>query len=184
MRLFIAIDLTDEMRKKIIEIKKKLTSGEFDVKFVEPENLHITLKFLGDVEEDKIGYIYSVLENVSKKFKGFNVEIKGLGYFGSSKFIRVIWLGIEKGCSEIVSISEQLEKELGFLRKNEFKTHSPHITIGRVKSGRNKDKLLRCIEELKDVNLGEMNVNVIKLKESILTKKGPIYSDLKSFKLS
>jgi 2'-5' RNA ligase len=183
MRIFIAIDISEELREKIADIERKLHSNEFDVKFIEPKNLHITLKFLGDVKEEQINEICNVLEQVSKNFKKFKLFINGLGYFGSPKYIRVIWLGVENGESEIVSLIKILDEKLMHIRRNEFSRPSPHLTIGRVKTGRNREKLLQKINEFKDVKIGEMIVNEIKLKESVLTKKGPIYTDLKCFKL-
>ncbi len=180
MRVFIAIDLDKELINKIMEIESELKGNDIDVKFVEPENLHLTLKFLGEVGEDKIPEIEQNISRILGEFKQFRMRIDGFGYFGKPDYIRTLWLGIKEGKEEIIKIIKELNKTLNHIRKDDYDP-SPHLTIGRVKSGKNKELLLHEVEGLKDVNTGEMVVNEIKLKQSVLTKKGPEYSDLRVF---
>ncbi len=183
MRLFIAIDLNKELKDKIKNIEDELKKLDLPIKFVEPENLHFTLKFLGEVSEERVKEIEKTVSEVLKDFKPFKVFIQDFGYFGSPNYIRTLWLGLKEGGKEIIEISEKLDEVLSYIRKNEHEP-KPHLTIGRVKSNKNKEILLKEIEKLKNVKIGEFYVNKIKLKKSVLTKKGPIYSDLKVFELS
>lgn len=183
MRVFVAIDLNEELIDRIIETENELKRNDIDVKFVDPENLHLTLKFLSEVREEKIPEIEQSLSEALNGFKQFRMKINGFGYFGKPDYMRTLWLGIKEGREDIIEIVKELNKRLNHIRKDDYDP-SPHLTIGRVKSGKNKEILLRESERLKDVNIGEMLVKEIKLKNSVLTEKGPIYSDLKVFILS
>ncbi|RLJ09281.1 MAG: RNA 2',3'-cyclic phosphodiesterase, partial [Candidatus Aenigmatarchaeota archaeon] len=91
MRVFVAVDLDTESRKKITEIEKSLKDEDFDIKFVEPDNLHITLKFLGEVCEDDVKEIENIISEAAQKTKRFTISIKGAGYFGNRSHIKTIW---------------------------------------------------------------------------------------------
>jgi len=182
MRLFVAIDLNEELRAKISEIERAIQETGADVKLVEPENLHITLKFLGEVPEERVR---EVQDSVSKSIESvgeFKISIEGFGYFGSRNYIRTLWVDVKEGRERILEIMSKLSENLSRIR-NEKRASSVHLTIGRVKSAKNKVPLLNKIEELKNVKVGELDVKEIKLKSSVLTKKGPIYSDVRAFEI-
>ncbi|RLG99708.1 RNA 2',3'-cyclic phosphodiesterase [Candidatus Bathyarchaeota archaeon] len=125
-----------------------------------------------------VNKIYGAMENVS--FKPFQVEIKGLGAFPNLRFPRVVWAGIRKGAEELRNIFEQLEpqlRKLGF--QPDPKGFSPHITIARVKTGRNKAELAKTLKELAEKEFGVMIAKCLRLKKSTLTPRGPIYTTLK-----
>ncbi len=153
------------------------------MKFVEPENLHFTLKFLGEVPEQDVKGVEEKISSVVKGVKQFRLSLERFGYFGKPGYIRSLWIDVGEGKDELVKLIENMNQNLDHIRR-EVHRANPHLTIGRVKSGRNRDILLREIESLKDVKLGEMPVKFVKLKQSTLTKKGPIYSDLKVFELA
>lgn len=182
MRLFIAIDLDERVRGEISRVIERLKGGDFDVKWVDPDNIHLTLKFLGEVREDQIKGLEERVSNVLKGMKKFRISISEVGYFGSPRYVKVIWLDVTEGKEKVVELSKLFNKELSYIRREEYEP-SPHITIGRVRTGRNRDVLLREVEELKHVKIGEVDVNEIKLKSSVLDKEGPIYSDVKIFEL-
>jgi len=179
MRCFIAVDLDKDIVKQVKRIREEIGNLNVDVKFVELENLHFTLKFLGEVSEDEIDMIKKSVEECFKGVCSFNIEIRGVGYFGSQKHIRTLWLDVIKGKDEFVNLMNNLNKGLKIGEKN----RTVHLTIGRVKSGRNTESLLSFINKHKDVNIGEMAVKDVKLKSSLLTMDGPIYSDLATFEL-
>jgi 2'-5' RNA ligase len=182
MRLFIAIDLDEKTRGSIAKVINELKSRDFDVKWVNPDNIHLTLKFLGEVREDQIKDLEERVSNVLKGMKRFKSSISELGYFGSPNYVKVIWLDVTEGREKMIELSRLFNKELSYIRK-EYHESSPHITIGRVRTGRNREVLLREIERLKHVKIGELDVNEIKLKRSVLGSEGPVYSDLKVFNL-
>lgn len=182
MRLFIAIDLDEVLKDKILKIQRKIESLDIDCKFVELKNLHFTLKFLGEVDEGKISEVEKKIDEVIKNFTSFKINIHGLDYFGSQNYIKTLWINVKEGKDIILKLINELNTNLDYIRHEKYKP-TAHLTIGRVKSDRNRELLLCEIERLKDVNIGEMYVKEIKLKKSVLSKRGPNYSDLKVFKL-
>lgn len=182
MRLFVAIDLGDDVKEAVGGIQRKMRSGGYDLKMVEAGNLHMTLKFLGEVDAGQKGRIEGIISDAVKGFHPFTLSFHGVGYFGSASFMKVIWAGVKEGSQDFVSLAESLDKGLSFIRKDEHGP-SPHLTIARVRQGTSTQKLAHDILSLKDVNLGEACVKEIKLKESVLTPQGPIYSDLRAFPL-
>ena len=181
MRLFIGIDLDGKVVENIVSIQRKLASNGFDLKLVEPENLHLTLKFLGDVQESQLEQVERLVSESVKDVREFELSFHGIGYFGGRR-VSVIWAGVKDGSRDFVNLAMALEERLSSIRKEEHDP-SPHLTIARVKSVRNVDGLLRELNSLRDVKMGEVPVKEIRLKQSVLTPQGPIYSDVKVFSL-
>lgn len=180
-RGFIAIDI--KSNQKLIELESEIKKTRADLKLVEPENVHITLKFLGDTEETLVDEIERIITNAVKETKSFKIQLKGTGVFPNQNYIKVVWVGIEHG-DPIAAIAQEIDEklsELGF--KREEKKFSPHLTIARVKTSRNKDKLLKILEKYRDIEFTDMKVDSIKLKKSDLTPNGPIYTTLKEVKI-
>ncbi|MFH1445041.1 MAG: RNA 2',3'-cyclic phosphodiesterase [Nanoarchaeota archaeon] len=182
MRLFIAVDLDAEITEKIENEINPIRKKGVDVAFTLPENLHITMKFLGEVAEQQIEKLKEDVSSTLSGVKQFKVDIKGMGYFGRPDFMKIVWLGISEGRSELVNMIRALNTSLDYLRSEDYEPH-PHITIGRVKTGKNKDVLLHEVESKRNLEIGKMLVKQIKLKQSELTDKGPVYSDLMTIKL-
>jgi 2'-5' RNA ligase len=181
MRLFVAIELDGSVIARLCSIQEKLRSGDFGLKLVEPENLHFTLKFLGDVQESQLVNVEKAVSEAADGKSPFTLSLHGIGHFGGSR-VGVIWAGVKEGRVEFIGLANELEKRLCFIRKDE-RGPSPHLTIARVKSGRNADLLLRELGSLRDVKIGEVRVKEIRLKQSVLTPQGPVYSDVKTFPL-
>ncbi|MFQ6068388.1 MAG: RNA 2',3'-cyclic phosphodiesterase [Candidatus Bathyarchaeia archaeon] len=179
IRSFIAFDINNkEILRRLSEAQKRLTKTGAALKLVKVENIHITMRFLGNIQPNMVNKIHSEMEQVV--FTPFNVEIQGIGAFPTLRHPRVVWAGIQKGAEKLEDIFNQLEprlRRLGF--KPNSKGFSPHITVARVKTGRNKVELVRCINELASYEFGVLNADCLKLKKSVLTPKGPIYSTLK-----
>ncbi len=182
MRSFIAFDLDDEtILRRLSEVQNKLANTGADLNFVKPQNIHITLRFLGDVSIGMVDSIYEEMQKVS--FAPFDIEIRGLGAFPNLNYVRVVWAGIQKGAEELKNVFNQLEprlRRLGF--KPDPKGFSPHLTIARVRTGRNKNELIQCIKDLEDYEFGVLKADCLRLKKSVLTPKGPIYSTIHEVK--
>lgn len=182
IRAFLAIDVDEDLKAKMYKIIKKFKQIDANIKYVELENLHLTLKFFGDIDTEGIDLLSSKIESVVSNFDNFTVKIKGCGAFPNNNRIKVIWFGLDD--DEIVrKLHDELDKEfvkLGFDKDRKFSTH---LTIGRMKSAKGKNKVKSTIEEFSDVEIGEMSVDRIILKKSTLTPQGPIYDDLKIFEL-
>jgi len=176
-RGFIAIDI--DATSGIIEFEKEIKKTDADVKLVEPQNIHITVKFLGDVDENLIDEIEQIMKDSVKEIKPFTIQLKGTGVFPNQNYIRVIWIGI-KEAQVIETISNSIDEKLSKLGfKKEKRGFSPHLTIGRVKTAKNKQRLLEIIENYVDVEFSRQEINSIKLKKSDLASKGPIYTTIR-----
>ena len=175
IRSFISIDLEDKaLVERLGDLQKKLADSGADLKLVEAENMHFTLRFLGEIASSTVNALIEELKSV--KFNSFRLSLQGLGAFPSLDRINVIWIGNTEGREELKQIAEKIEasvRKIGLPPDREG--FSPHLTIARVRSGRNKDKLAEILKAAPDYDLGTLNVNSVRLKRSILTTQGPIY---------
>lgn len=179
IRSFIAFEIDDEeILNRFASVQENLVSTGADLKPVKPQNIHITMRFLGDVFPPMVEKIHSQMESLV--FSPFNVEIKQVGAFPHVKHPRIIWVGIQEGSKELGEIFDQLELNLfslGFEKSS--RRFSPHITIARVRTSRNREELTRRLQKVADFEFGVIKADCLKLKKSVLTPKGPIYSTLK-----
>jgi 2'-5' RNA ligase len=171
MRLFVAVPLPDELKAKIADLGKEIEQD--GIKLVKPENMHITLKFIGDVEEHKIGDIEQSLREAS--FSGFTCDAKGVGVFPNENYIRVVWTGAESD-GKLEALAEKVGKALaGYGKKDRF---SSHITIARVKR---RVDLKAFLEKHRQDELGPFDVSRFELMSSELKPGGPEYSVVATF---
>lgn len=180
MRLFIAVPVPEELKKKIKEVQNKL-AGISGIKLVEAKNLHFTIKFLG--ETDKVKEIEAAMEKTLKGFPQFNVEIAGISAFPSKICARVIWLSIGSGFGESISLMKNIDAELSRIGFEQDKEYIPHITLARVRSGKNKAKFIRLLEKLERTQIETMRVKEVKLMKSVLSRYGPDYEEIYNVKL-
>lgn len=176
MRAFVAVEVSEELREKMAELQKQLSLE--GVKLVEKENLHLTLFFLGEIDESMREKVVKAMDKLT--CNKFEMSCEVVGAFPSNNYIRVIWVGAE--APELKQIYDQLGTEfarLGF-KQEQF---SPHITLARVKFLKDKEKLVEFLEENEQVELGECKVEGVFLKKSTLTPKGPIYETVYEKKL-
>jgi len=179
IRSFIAFDIDSEhVLKKLAEAQNMLAKTGADLTLVKPQNIHITMRFLGDITPSMVEKIDKEMQGIV--FKPFDVEIRGVGAFPNLKYARVVWAGIQQGTEELRKIFDQLEqrlRSLGF--RPDPKGFSAHLTIARVRSGRNKAQLAECVNGMVDFEFGKIHAESLRLKKSVLTPQGPIYSVLK-----
>src|SRR3989338_2593423 len=184
MRCFVAVDLAPELRKKVEALQKELAG--LNTKLVEPENLHFTLKFLGEVDEDIVNKIRYILKDVAGSHMQFFTEIAGVGVFPNDKFIRVVWLGegqkdIYDNKPSLINLQSIVNEALSGLFNKE--KSSSHLTLARVRSQTYREEIIKFLNRHKSINAGTMKVNCIKLKKSVVTSKGPVYEDVDVFEL-
>lgn len=180
-RGFIAIEI--DASKKIIDLENEIKNSGANVKLVEPENIHITLKFLGDTKYELIDSVEKIIKESVKDTEPFEINLKGSGVFPNRNYMKVLWVGIENG-EKIGLIADKIDQQitsLGF--EKERRKFSPHLTIARVRSAKNKDKLLKVLDKYSEVDFGKNTINSIRLMKSELTSEGPIYSIIKDIKL-
>lgn len=183
IRCFIAIELPPELKSNISFHMQKLISTNADVKWVIPENLHLTLKFLGNTPEEKIADISKRLATIANSYSNFPLYFSGAGAFPNIKSPRVIWFGT-KDAKEIIKLQEDIEDGMvGFGFKKEERRFTPHLTLGRVRSFKNKDLLINELATLKDMDFGKIEVAGVALMKSELKPGGAVYQRLAEFTL-
>ena len=187
LRTFIAIDLEDdETKEKIISFSNRLKKNQQRMKQVESKNLHMTVKFLGNIHENTAPKIYNILqEEINEKLfqgKEYQYTLKGAGQF---RKYSVIWIKLVGNVQFLQRIKDTIENLLNTklkIEKDKRTEFKPHLTIGRLKSNRidhqNFDNFKKIINESKNQDFGVFNISHVKLKKSELTPRGPIYSDL------
>lgn len=177
IRCFIAVEVADsDLVQEISKIQQELLSSGAKLKLVEPQNLHFTLHFLGNIEEERIPELTNILEQMEGTV--FDVELNGVGCFRPQR-PRVIWIGVTTGADQLIQHQQFLGHELrvhGF--PSESRKYSPHLTILRVRSGLHRAELMQMVHKYANKEFGKFSVKAIKLKKSTLTPKGPIYRDL------
>lgn len=182
-RLFAAIKIHPSSR--YISLFNEISSSlrHEHIKWVEPENMHLTLKFFGETDEKQIPLIRQVLEDAAVKTKSFTLKISDTGIFGSRYDPKVIWFGIEKHPElEILvqNIVAGLAKQGWEPDRQNF---VPHLTIGRIRKLKDKPLFQNIISQYNRFEIQEENVSEITLYESILRREGPLYVNLFSAKL-
>jgi 2'-5' RNA ligase len=186
MRSFIAINLPQETKNLLAGIQERLKKTQLTAKWVLPGNLHLTLKFLGEINEEQYGKILGILETVANNQATFLLKITSLGAFPRIISPRIIWVGIEKGKEETEKIAKELEEQIEKIGiPKEERGFSSHITLARVKSISNRKGFT---EELNKLALAfpqdlEFKVDKISLMKSSLSIKGPTYEILKEVNL-
>jgi 2'-5' RNA ligase len=182
MRTFIAIELPEEIKKSLSKLQEQLKTTGADVKWVEPKNIHLTLKFLGERDDKKVKGIESLLSEVSSHNNSFKIRINSVGAFPNLNSPRVIWVGIDEGDSETKKIAQELEEKIAKLGiPKEERAFSSHITIGRKRSAKNLKELSESLKKASEgkFDLPVFAVDKITLFKSTLTSQGPIYEPVK-----
>lgn len=174
MRLFVAVDIDESLKPEILKLQEKFHVR--GIKLVEPENIHFTLKFLGEQSQKNIYEIKHILEKISSDTTCFEIKIAGVGAFPSEKFIRVLWLD----SSGLEPLMEKVQGALSAMRKEEYEA-KPHLTLARVNS--HNSEIQNILLSVKNTEIGIMKVNGFSLKSSILKRSGPVYEDVKRFEL-
>lgn len=174
MRCFLAIDIPEELKKKILVLQKELaTKG---IKLVESENIHITLKFLDNVTEREVEQIKLILKNLCLQFHPVQIQLKNMGVFPNEKYVRVIW--VDCNSKELQQLGEKINKLLAPVMKEE--EFIPHLTIARVKQ---KCDLNDFLAKHKHDDFGTFSCAEFVLYKSALTKQGPVYTKVATFLL-
>lgn len=184
VRTFIAIKLTPEIISNISRVQEELKRTDAQVKWVEPDNIHLTLKFLGYITKEELEKVKLATREALKPLAPLEVRVYGLSAFPKIEYPRVIWVGIDRGREVLKRIASNLEERLaiiGFVK--EKRPFSPHLTLGRVKSSKGRERLIEAFIKLKASNLGNMRVTQISIMKSELKPQGPIYTSLEEIDL-
>jgi 2'-5' RNA ligase len=180
IRSFLAIELPVTIQTKIGKIEADLRSTSADVRWVSPEKIHLTLKFFGNIEESKIDSVVEAIKGPLRNAEPFDLNIRGTGAFPGLKNPRIIWIGLFDGKGILIPLQREIDASLektGF--QPEGRPFRPHLTLGRLKTNRGKEELIRTIERYREEEIGEFRVEKVVLFKSDLTPSGPIYTRLR-----
>lgn len=183
IRAFIAVQLPPEVKQALSCVQDTLKSGPgAPVKWVEPQNLHLTLKFLGDIDPDSVGSILAAMKEAAAGTGNLHLEMSGLGTFPGGRRVRIVWAGLAGEIKKLADLQERIETRLvpiGF--QKEPRGFQPHLTIGRVRdqaSPSEREDLYRRIERETNAKKARVSIDSVFLMQSRLTPSGPIYSEL------
>ncbi len=187
MRCFIAIDIDEQIRKALADLQQELQGiadiKRGDAKWVNPDNIHLTLKFLGEIKDEQIMDVCNITGDVAGRHKAFELDIESVGHFGG-KSARVLWVGTGQNCEKLLQLQKDLEQQLdeaGWAR--EARKFSGHLTLCRIRNARAGAKLAQLTREYKDFKLGTMPADSISVYQSQLTPQSPIYTVLGRYEL-
>lgn len=179
MRLFVATLLHEDLRGAVAGVQRSIARAWPEaaraVKWVEPENFHFTLKFLGEVAEEELP---AVVRAVREAAVGgpFEISVEGVGVFPSLRHPRVLWIGVGEGADHLRVLARQVEEALvraGFPR--EGRPFEPHLTIGRIREGHDVRGLGPALEGIRHAKIGRQRVGSVVVMESRLGPRGPSY---------
>lgn len=173
-RAFIAVDI--EPSERLLALVRELAQSRADLKVVKPQQLHLTLKFLGDTDEGLVEQVFSSIRAAAAGVQPFTMRLVGMGAFPSLSNIRVVWVGIEDG-KPLGKIAEDLDQSLrGLGFERDKKGFVPHLTLARTRSPRNIANVQEIVRSNAATDYGEYPVGKILLKKSVLSPQGPAYS--------
>jgi 2'-5' RNA ligase len=179
-RTFIALDPGPAIRERMIALQESLTRTGAEVKWTEAVNLHVTLLFLGEVDERDILPVCRAVDEACRTLAPFDLSIEGTGCFPNMRRPRVVWLGVGQGLEEVRALHAALEKpllELGCYRR-EDRQFTPHVTLGRIRSEKPMDELTSALAKKSDYQAGRTTIREVHIMSSNLTPQGPQYTVL------
>lgn len=185
-RTFLGIDVGPDIRAQLVSLQEELAAIATDVKWVEPENLHITLLFLGEVDQREIIDLCRATQAAVAALPAFTMSIAGAGCFPNARRPRTLWVGVGAGAGDVCAVHDAIEApllEMGSYRR-ETRAYVPHVTLGRVRGEPSSDELAKALARHKAWSAGEVQVREVQLMRSDLTSDGPIYTVLGRAKLA
>lgn len=183
IRTFIAVRVPETIRQKIAELQNRLKPYCGDIRWVRPESIHVTLKFLGDVPAEQIKPIAEAIQKAVASVRPFDVSVEGTGFFPSSRRPRVLWVGVEKGFDALKDLAVKVDEVCTtFQFQKEKRDYSAHLTIGRVRSPKQIDPLIQTLQTVGFVG-GSYRVEEVAVMKSDLLKTGAVYTALHQIKL-
>jgi 2'-5' RNA ligase len=184
VRCFIAIELPEEIKRGLRELQAQLkAANQAPVKWVEPENIHLTLKFLGNVATDRLNEIGQATTNAVRGTSPFSLEVRELGVFPNPRRVQIVWVGLSGEVEKLTILQQRIESglaKLGFAPEN--RRFTPHLTLARLRdrtTPQERERLGQLVAET-EFAARSFIVNSVKLIKSQLTREGPIYSQLSS----
>jgi RNA 2',3'-cyclic 3'-phosphodiesterase len=185
LRTFVGIEISNPIRARAGELIAALQNSPADVKWVETHNLHLTLKFLGDVHQHEVVEVCQAVSRGAAKVEPFDLEIRGAGAFPNAARPRTVWIGATDGADQMVLLHDAIEAALAKLGyREEHRRFQTHLTIGRVRGdGEGIVELGKLLQQHTDALIGRVNIQKVTVFCSTLTPEGPIYEVLGTARL-
>ncbi len=181
IRSFVAIKVPDLITPQLVGLQRELQTTPINVRWVEPQNFHLTLHFIGDIDPDQVEKTIIELKNAVRGFPPFSLNFTGVGGFPREGKLRVIWTGVGRGEKELLELQPLVLKALqkaGVVEEGEKNKFHPHLTLGRIKGKPNTRSLRVLMEEQRGFVSADFSVSSLQLFKSQLTPEGPVYSIL------
>jgi 2'-5' RNA ligase len=185
LRTFIAVDLGPTIRDRLVALQETLGRSGGDIKWVEPDNLHVTLLFLGEVEDRTVATLCQAVADCCAGQDAFSLSVASVGCFPNPRRPRILWAGIGEGADKLVALHDALEPPLlalGCYRREE-RQYTPHVTLGRVKGEHGTADLAAALTKQAKWRGGETDVREVRVLSSELTPQGPVYTVLSRARL-
>lgn len=179
IRTFISVELPEDIKRKISDLQNRLKVHGGHIGWVRPGAIHLTLKFLGDIDEKEVKEIEAATKKAIKGFGPFYLRLLGIGAFPDLKRPRVIWLGIDEGGDNLARLQLRIEDEIAVIGyPREERRFKPHLTIGRVKNAHGLKQLIDAINAEREIDLDGFNVAEVLIMKSDLRPEGAVYTRL------
>ncbi len=187
MRCFIAIDIDEQIRKGLAnlqnELRRKVDIRKGDVKWVDPEITHLTLKFLGEIKDEQAVDVCNAAADVAGRHVKFELDVRSVGYFGG-RSARVLWVGAGQDCDSLLQLHYDLEQQLeqaGWPR--EARQFAAHLTLCRIRNSKAGIELAEAVRDYAQFDLGALSADSVTVYQSELTPKGPVYTAMGRYDL-
>jgi 2'-5' RNA ligase len=177
-RLFVSVDLPPELEPRVRDIQSYLRGTRADLRFTKPEQAHLTMKFVGDVPEQRLKAVKEAVDEAVEAVEPFDVKLGGTGVFPSRDYVSVVWVGVCEGVDELTRLHGALEERLvgrGLADEAEH-DYMPHVTLARMNSGRGRTEVLDFVDEHEDVTVGGFEASRLRLKSSVLRDDGSVHT--------
>ena len=185
LRTFIALDLGKPIRDRLVALQNNFAKDTSGVNWVGPDNLHVTLLFLGEVDDRDVPAVCRAVADVTQTLPSFSISVEGVGCFPNPRRPHVLWVGVGAGAQEVVGLHDAIEPPLlalGCYRREDRK-YSPHVTLGRLRSQQAPPGFVQALAKYQAWKAGEVGVCEVHVMSSELTPQGPNYSVLSRAKL-
>ncbi len=184
IRTFLAIPLDDEIIKQLVEVQRTLSMTGARVRWVAGENIHLTIKFLGDVRDGQIEEVCEVARRSAGQVEPFEFSVSGVMCVPPAGAARMVWVGVSDMTGRAKKLHDLLDQayaQMGFRKEN--RSFRAHLTLGRVKSSRNVDRLRKAIEKFAQKDFGLQSADQLIVFSSQLKPDGPVYCPMATIKL-
>ncbi len=184
MRLFIAIELPEGIKAELAQVQQRLKDAGVDASWTRPEGMHVTLKFLGEIPEAKVPALREGIRSVAQGTGSFALGVEGAGAFPEPKNARVVWIGLSGDVERLRGLQEAIEDAMTRCGlKREARAFTPHLTLGRIKDIRSRDRWLTAFAGIRDSKLSGFTVTAVSLMQSELRQNGAVYTEVGSVEL-